>query len=328
MRFGRLAPISMVFVLALAGGPAWALTAEDVNGDVLRRQSGASGKRIDPLIVKAQVLLSRKGISPGVIDGFHGQNYRKALAQFRRQERLGDGDKLDEKTWQALGGDAASDIVEKYEVSREDAGYDFADEIPRDFAEQAAMKRLSFKSPEEMLSERFHMGEKLLKALNPGVDYGKAGEAIAVVSVKREPLKGPVERIDAIKSTGMILVFGAGETILASYPASIGSRLTPSPEGEHRVERIAKNPTYHYDPDKNFQQGKNTQKLVLPPGPNSPVGTVWIALSKPTFGIHGTAEPSQVSKTTSHGCVRLTNWDAEELAEAVKPGVPVRFVQD
>jgi len=134
-------------------------------------------------------------------------------------------------------------------------------------------------------------------------------------------------RIDAVKSTGMVLVFGAEDRLLASYPATIGNTRTPSPSGEYTVERVAKNPNYTYDPDKNFLQGDNTETLVLPPGPNGPVGTVWIALSKPTFGIHGTPEPALVSKTTSHGCVRLTNWDAEELAELVKPGVLVRFVE-
>jgi len=124
----------------------------------------------------------------------------------------------------------------------------------------------------------------------------------------------------------MVLVYGDNERVLASYPATIGSENTPSPSGEHTIERIARNPNYTYNPEKNFQQGKNTDVLVLPPGPNGPVGTVWIALSKPTFGIHGTPEPSQVSKTTSHGCIRLTNWDAEELADLVTAGVSVRIL--
>ncbi len=278
----------------------------------------------DPFVVKAQTLLGRRSISPGVIDGLDGENYRKAIAQFRRQENLGDGEDLDERVWDALRGEEGQPIVVEYTITQKDAAYDFVDDIPADYAKQAKMKRLGFTSPVEMFAERFHMGENLIKALNPKASF-KEGETLAVVSVKRSKPEGAVRLIEANKSTGMVIVYGEGERILASYPATIGSENTPSPDGEHKVTRIAKNPTYHYDPEKNFQQGKNTEKLTLPPGPNNPVGSVWIALSKPTYGIHGAPEPSKVSKTSSHGCVRLTNWDAEELADMIKPGVTVRF---
>jgi lipoprotein-anchoring transpeptidase ErfK/SrfK len=318
--------LALALLLALATGPAVALNAEDLNHATLGAPARPD-KEPDPFIAKAQVLLSRRSISPGVIDGVDGENYRKAVAQFRRQNGLGAGEEMDEQTWQALGGEAASDIVTDYTVTEKDAATDFPRRIPRDYARQAEMKRLAYASADEMLAERFHMSEGLLEALNPGADFGKAGARIRVVSVARTPPDAAVERIDAVKSTGMVVVYGPGERILASYPATIGSDDTPSPEGDYKVERIARNPTYHYDPEKNFQQGRNRKKLVLPPGPNNPVGTVWIALSKPTFGIHGTPEPSQVSKTSSHGCIRLTNWDAEELAAMVQPGVPVSFVE-
>ncbi|PZO01423.1 MAG: hypothetical protein DCF30_07415 [Hyphomicrobiales bacterium] len=273
-----------------------------------------------------QVLLSRRSVSPGVIDGIDGENFRKAVAQFRRQQNLPPGDEIDQLAWLSLGGEAANDVIAEYVLTEKDISYDFADEIPRDYAKQAKMKRLSYTSPAERLGERFHMSEALLGALNPKQAFSEAGERLLVASVRRSPEKGAALRIDAVKSTGMVLVFGAQDVVLASYPATIGSETTPSPSGEYVVERIARNPNYTYDPEKNFQQGKNTETLVLPPGPNGPVGTVWIALSKPTFGIHGTPEPAKVSKTTSHGCIRLTNWDAEELADLVKPGVAVRFV--
>lgn len=312
--------------LSLSAASSLALTPDQINAVTFvdRQRQADSGP--DPFIIKAQVLLSRRSISPGVIDGVDGENFRKAVAQFRRQEGLGEGDDLDEPTWLALGGQTASEVVAEYTLSERDAAYDFADNIPRDFAKQARMKRLSYTSPREMLGERFHMSEALLDALNPDARFSKAGASLFVVAAARSLEKGAARRIDAVKSTGMVVVFGANDGILASYPATIGSEHTPSPSGEYQIERIARNPNYTYDPDKNFQQGRNTETLVLPPGPNGPVGTVWIALSKPTFGIHGTPEPSRVSKTTSHGCVRLTNWDAEELADLVKPGVPVRFV--
>ncbi len=332
LRLFALGSLSLWAVLATPLlSPAMALTPDQVNVATLaayrkHETEGAKGGP-DPFIVKAQVLLSRRSISPGVIDGLDGENFRKAVAQFRRQAQLPDGDDIDEATWQALGGDAFTDAIGEYVLTEKDASYDFADEIPRDYARQARMKRLSYTSPEEMLGERFHMSEALLAALNRKQAMREAGDRVFVASVRRSPDKGSARRIDAVKSTGMVLVYGAEDTLLASYPATIGSEDNPSPTGEHQIERIARNPGYSYDPEKNFQQGKNTEKLELPPGPNGPVGTVWIALSKPTFGIHGTPEPAKVSKTGSHGCIRLTNWDAEELADLVKPGVTVRFVE-
>lgn len=312
--------------LALAVAPVSALTAEDINSVSFKNRNTHSTRGPDPFVVKAQALLSRRSVSPGVIDGIDGENFRKAVAQLRRQEQLGEGNEIDELTWLKLGGETTNDIVTSYEITAKDAQYDFADEIPRDYAKQAEMKRLSYTSPEEMLGEHFHMSETFLGLLNPSADYSKAGSKIQVMSVTRVLQPGSAQRIDAVKSTGMVLVFGANDAVLASYPATIGSDNTPSPSGSYTVERVARNPNYTYDPEKNFQQGKNDEKLTLPPGPNGPVGTVWIALSKPTFGIHGTPEPAKISKTSSHGCVRLTNWDAEELATLVKPGVSVRFV--
>lgn len=313
-------------VLALGAGPVAALTAEAVNRATMARDLRGRAVKPDPAIVKAQVLLSRRGISPGAIDGLDGDNYRKAISQFRRQEGLGEGDAMDARAWQVLGGDAAGDIVVAYKITAKDIAYDFAARIPRDYARQAAMRRLAYTSAREMLAERFHMSERLLVALNRRSQFRKAGQSILVVAAARDEMPDGAERVEAVKSTGMVVVYGSGDRILASYPATIGSRETPSPTGEYRIERVVNNPTYHYDPEKNFQQGRNTRKLLLPAGPNNPVGTVWIALSKPTFGIHGTPEPTRVSKTSSHGCVRLTNWDAESLAAMVKRGLPVRFV--
>ncbi len=316
----------LVVLMVIAGVPALALTPDEVNKAGFHADERKAKSKPDATIVKVQVLLARRGVSPGVIDGRDGENYRKAIAQFRRQESLGEGDRLDEPLWAALGGDAATDIVGEYKISQKDASYRFSRRIPRDYARQARMRQLSYKNPQEMLAERFHMSEQLLKQLNPRAAFRKAGTSLAVVQPARPEKPGKATRIEAVKSTGMLLVYGEDDRVVASYPATIGSDDTPTPSGDYQVERVAENPTYHYDPEKNFQHGKNDERLVLPRGPNNPVGTVWIGLSKPTFGIHGTPEPSQVSKTSSHGCVRLTNWDAEELAQMVKPGVAVRFL--
>jgi lipoprotein-anchoring transpeptidase ErfK/SrfK len=323
----RLAIIVLLpLSLSVAPLPAVALTAEQIDGAHFEDHTRQPGNGLDPFIVKAQVLLSRRSISPGQIDGRDGDNLRKAVAQFRRQEGLGEGDTIDRPTWQRLGGEEPQSIVAEYRLSQKDASYRFARRIPKDYAKQARMKRLSYIGPAEMLGERFHMSPELLKALNPGKGFEAADMAIAVVSPQRSLEKGSARRIEIMKSTGMVVVLGDADQILASYPATIGSADMPSPAGDHTVERVVRNPDYTYDPEKNFQQGRNTDILRLPPGPNGPVDTVWIALSQPTFGIHGTPEPSKVSKTNSHGCVRLTNWDAEELAELVRPGVPVRFL--
>ncbi len=305
---------------------ALALTSDRINNAAFGVRKQQSGQAADAFVVKAQVLLSRRNISPGVVDGLDGDNYRKAISQFRRQENLPATDEIDADVWARLDGDNVHDIVHEYEISETDARYDFADSIPHDYVKQAELKRLSYTSPQEMFGERFHMSEKLLSDLNSGKDLSKASTTIFVVNASPAVQKGAGKRIEANKTTGMVLVYEDANKVIASYPATIGSEATPSPSGEYKIEKVVRNPNYTYDPDKNFQQGRNDETLILPPGPNNPVGTVWIALSKPTFGIHGTPEPSKVSKSASHGCVRLTNWDVEQLADLVKPGVMVRFV--
>lgn len=311
----------------LAPVAANALTADAVNQAGRPAATKSKVKRPDASIAKAQVLLARQGVSPGEIDGLDGDNYRKAIDQFRRRENLGRGEIIDAATWQALKGDISADIVSNYEVTKEDIKTRFVRRIPRDYARQARMKRLGYRNAQEMFAERFHMSEGLLMVFNPRTHYRKSGETLHVVSVRRTPPSEEARMVEADKTNGLVRALDATGKVLALYPATIGSDDTPSPEGEYQVVRVVKNPTYHYDPVKNFQQGKNKRRLVLPRGPNNPVGTVWIELSKPTFGIHGTPEPSKISKASSHGCVRLTNWDAEELAQIVRPGTTVRFIE-
>jgi len=275
----------------------------------------------DPAVIRLQVLLDRAGASPGVIDGFDGDNVRKAIVAFELMQGLPADGLLDPDLLALL--DAGGPVFGSYEIMPEDVA-NIGGPIPADYAEQATLSYLGYASPQEALAERFHMDIDLLVTLNPGAAFA-AGEEI-VVAAYGPDRSGEVVRIEADKSLRQVRAYDASGLLVVAYPATIGSEDNPSPSGSHVVEGVAPMPDYTYNPNVNFQQGENTDVLILPPGPNGPVGSMWIDLSEPTFGIHGTPEPSKIDKTASHGCVRLTNWDANELAAMVKPGVVVDFV--
>lgn len=214
-------------------------------------------------------------------------------------------------------------VIGSYVVTNEDVAAIVAP-LPRDCAELALREYLGLTSVSEELAERFHMDEKFLVTLNPQASF-VAGDTIFAADTGLDTV-GQVARIEADKDRRQILAYSADGTLIASYPATIGSEDNPSPSGDHTVEAVAPDPTYTYNPAINFQQGDNTEVLTLPPGPNGPVGSVWIDLSEPTFGIHGTPSPSMIDKVGSYGCIRLTNWDAVELSKMVSPGVIVSFV--
>ncbi|MFZ2099320.1 MAG: L,D-transpeptidase [Oricola sp.] len=277
-----------------------------------------------PAIAKLQVLLDRHGYSPGVIDGRMGSNVAKAINVARNETGIS-LDPADEAALNAeldrTGGPAFAD----YTITPEDAAGPFAASIPEDYAEKAALPALSYTSPMEMLAERFHMSEAYLVSLNPDVNFYQPGTVIRVVAVGRNVGRA-VARVEADKAAEQVRAYDQSGRLVAAYPATIGSSDTPSPSGTVQVERVAFDPNYTYNPKINFVQGSNNSVLTIPPGPNGPVGSIWIALSKPTYGIHGTPEPDRIGKTNSHGCVRLTNWDAAELARLVAKGVTVEFI--
>jgi lipoprotein-anchoring transpeptidase ErfK/SrfK len=294
------------------------INASDISS--IKPEHGEKSTIPDPAIIHLQVLLDRAGASPGVIDGFYGDNVNKAIAGYEMMQGLPADGKPDPDVISRLNDD--NRVIGPYIIAPDEAA-DLVDSIPKDYAKQAEMKNLGYTSVAEKLAERFHMDIDLLKALNPNSKFAP-GETISVAIVGA-PTTGEVKRIEARRKQGQLLAFAADGSVLAVYPATIGSPDNPSPSGKHKVNGVARNPPYVYNPKINFQQGNNKKKLTLPSGPNNPVGSVWIDLSEPTYGIHGTPEPSLIDKAGSHGCVRLTNWDAEELASMVKPGVLVEF---
>jgi lipoprotein-anchoring transpeptidase ErfK/SrfK len=279
-----------------------------------------------PLILKAQVLLDRAGASPGVIDSFYGENVAKAIAAVESVLDLPVDGLLDPKVWAALGGDQAPPVLVEYAITEEDLAGPFIENIPADYSDQAELDRLAYTGPIEMLSERFHMDADLLVALNPDADFNTPGQSIVVAAVEGQAIAGIVARIDVDKARKQLRAYDAEGRLVVAYPATIGSADNPSPAGAHTVKEVVPDPWYNYDPA-NFVQGDNMEELTLPPGPNNPVGNIWIALSEPGYGIHGTPEPSRIDKTGSHGCIRLTNWDAGELGMLVQPGVSVSFIE-
>jgi len=302
------------------GGAAIDQDQETIDGT--KEPTVSFGARDD--VAGLQILLDRKGASSGVIDGRFGSNVDKALAAYREitGENLHstDADKI-KADLAANGGEAFT----KYTITPEDAAGPFVASVPADYGAKARLDRLSFTSVTEMLAERFHMDEAYLKSLNPGAVFGRPGTVIKVANIGSNATTA-VARIVADKRDKQVRAYDEAGKLVVAYPATIGSDETPSPSGTHAVARVAFDPDYTYNPDLNFKQGDNDKVLKIPPGPNSPVGSIWIALDKPTYGIHGTPDPSKIGKTESHGCVRLTNWDATELAKLVKPGVPVEFV--
>lgn len=309
---------------------AYAETADfgmkDVN-EASFEEGASPGNGRSPVVLKAQVLLDRAGISPGVIDSYYGENVRKALASYEEKNGLPTDGELDADVWDALTAKDDESVLTEYEITEEDVDYDFVEEMPEDYSKLAEMDRIGFKDAWEMFGERFHMDQDLLKALNPDADVSKAGTRI-VVAAPRERAEGKVTRIEVSNSKGEVRAYDDDDQLVVFYPATIGSEQTPSPSGTVEVEAIAIDANYTYNPDENFTQGDNTEKLILPPGPNNPIGTIWIDLSKPTYGIHGTPEPAEIDKTYSHGCVRLTNWDVDELAHLVEVGATVEFKAD
>ncbi|MGE8571214.1 MAG: L,D-transpeptidase family protein [Acinetobacter amyesii] len=284
------------------------------------------GKGQFPVYARAHVMLNNAHASPGAIDGTSGKNTLKAIASFQQMNGLKPTGTLTKETWDTLiAKQGSKPAFIEYTLTDADLKGPYAASIPHDYALQAKMKGLYYTRVTEMLGEKFHMDEDFLKKLNPKATFKKVGEKILVANIRNE-VPEDIHLIVAHKGAKQLYLFNSRNQMIGSFPATIGSSDTPSPTGTYKVTGVAPNPWYSYSPS-NFVQGNNRKPLSLPPGPNGPVGNIWIGLSKKSFGIHGTPNPSAISKTASHGCIRLTNWDANDLGKKVKSGVTVKFLE-
>jgi lipoprotein-anchoring transpeptidase ErfK/SrfK len=277
-------------------------------------------------IVKLQVLLDRANASPGAIDGLPGENLANAMAAFEKRKGLPGAGALTSQALSALEAGGQSPIVQTYVITAADEKGPFLHKLPASMFALSKLPHLGYLDPAQELAERFHMSPGLLKAMNPGVDFAVAGQSIHVVAPGSGEIGGAIARIVVDKTTNQVRAYGGTGKVLASFPATVGSTERPAPTGKFAVKSVTPNPDYIYDPSKLTFGNKSHGKFTIRPGPNNPVGTTWIALTLPTYGIHGTDDPDAIGKVASHGCVRLTNWDAAELGHAVAKGVPVDFI--
>jgi len=269
-------------------------------------------------LLHAQVLLDRAHFSSGEIDGASGSNMKNALSGFQKARGLPVTGTLDAATWSALAQDTAEMVV-PYTLTDADTAGPFV-AIPEDMAGKAALASLGYADAAEGLGEKFHVSPTLLAQLNPGKDFTRTGEQIMVPNVLgTEPLP-KASKVVVSKAGRILTVYDTAGKLIAQYPASTGSKHDPLPIGEWKINGVARHPKYHYNPKLFWDAKTGDKKATVPAGPNNPVGTTWIDLSKPHYGIHGTPVPRTIGKTESHGCIRLTNWSVQELAALVAPG--------
>jgi lipoprotein-anchoring transpeptidase ErfK/SrfK len=305
----------------------------------VRTAKAASGAN-DPVrseeALLVQVLLDRAGFSVGEIDGSAGAKTKKALMAFQTAKGLPASGMPDVATFEALGGQRSPTAT--YMIVAADVAGPFVESIPKDLGDQGSLDALSYTSALEQLAERFHASPALLRKLNPAAKFVQ-GEEVIVPDVEPAVYPTVSERrnaktvetaaqTDAVlvsRGNNDVVVQDASGQVLFYAPVSSGSEHDPLPIGEWKVLDVFLMPQFNYNPDLFWDADPKHAKTKIAPGPNNPVGMVWIDIDREHYGLHGTPEPSKIGITQSHGCVRLTNWDAIRLASLVQPGTRVVF---
>ena len=319
----------LALIIALTATPL--VRAAELGPDAVN-SAEPSGKPLStdkptPIGIRLQVLLDRAHFSPGEIDGKFGENAKKALRAYAEAQQLPSAETLTDDIWKKLIADSQP-LLRNYTIAEKDVAGPFLKKVSNKLEEMRGIPKLNYTSPREALAEKFHMSEQLLDALNPGQHFNRAGATIVVVDTGDEHSAAPAkaDRVEVDKIRQIVKLFDRSNSLIGFYPATVGSEEKPSPTGSLKVTGIDRNPTYRYNPDYHFKGVHSRKPFEIKPGPNNPVGTVWINLSADGYGIHGTPSPGKVSKAASHGCVRLTNWDAERVASQISKGARVDFV--
>jgi len=320
--------LAVAIVAATANGAAGrGLTSRAIERAAVSRPIRA-GSGIQPAVVKAEVLLDRRHLSPGVIDGRYGTNFKKALKAFQALHGRQVTGILDRATWERLTADRSGPILKTFAIQKQNVRGPFLKRSPHDLRKMGAAKSLGYTSPIELLAEKFHASPQLLKRLNPGADFAHARGRILVPNAgTTAATKAALVVVD--RKNRVVKVYDRRKDLIGLYPATVGSRDFPSPSGRLKVTVIQQHPRFMASG--RLEYARKSAKLQLQPGerievaagPNGPVGDVWIGLNKHGYGIHGTAEPEAVGKTASHGCVRMSVPSVISLYERARIGTPV-----